>query len=362
VANNGLGVEISIGEPLASAIPTLGIGFVFAEMRFRPHVFHECSKAFVEPDVAPVLAGDQITEPLVAEFVGDEAVLAGDVFGSELWMLQRIAGVRGGAGVFHAAGNEIIDHGLRVFFPRIVDAELRAEEFEHLGSAAVIDGEAVAAAFGSVVGDGHPAPGVLHFVEFAGDDGDQIGRARLGFFPRPGLHAVGGVGDADKFAVGDGEPVGGDSQNGFGGETIIRIVVSREVVACIFGFALRPDLLRAIGVILVGEDEIEAFSGLGLVADVDVEFFSSVRCGGQRDDELVVFGLEFGGRFIYGDALDCESRGIQNDFRGGIAENGERVSDIADDFFLIEIEAQRDAGMLQIVVAAASVGLVGAQL
>ena len=257
----------------------------------------------------------------MAEFVGDEIILAGDEFGSELGMLERLAGVCCGAGVFHAAGDEIIDHGLRVLFPGIVDAEFCAKEFDHLRSAGVIDGEAVAAAFGGVVGDGDAAPGVFYFLEFAGDDRDEIGGAGDGFFPGPRLHAVGGVGDVDEFAVGDGDPVGGNGENGFGGEAVIGIVVGRKVVARVLGFALRPDLLGAVGIILVGQDEVEAFCGLGFVANGDVEFFAGVGGGGERDDELVVFGFKFGGGFIYGDALDGEAGGVKDNFRGGVAEN-----------------------------------------
>src|SRR5580704_712253 len=298
----------------------------------------------------------------MGEFVRDEIILAGEEFGSEFGMLEGLAGVRSGTGVFHAAGDEIIDHGLRVLFPGIVDAEFCAEEFDHLGSAGVVDGETVAAAFVRVVGDRYAAPRVFHLLKFAGHDRNEILGAGDGFSPRPGLHAVGGVGDVDELAVGDGNPIGGDGEDGFGGEAVVRIVVSRKVVARVLGFALRPDLFGAVGVVLVRQDEVEALGGPAFVANGDVEFFAGVRGGVERDDELVVFGLKFRGGFIYGDVLYGQTGGVENDFRGGLVENRERVRDFADDFFLIEIETQGDARVLQVVVAAASVGLIGTEL
>src|SRR5579864_1236011 len=277
-------------------------------------------------------------------------------------MLERSAGVGGGTGVFHPAGYEIIDHGLGVLFPWIIDAEFFAEEFDHLGSTAVIDGEAVAAAFGRVISDRDAAPRILYFFKFASDDGDEIGGAGDRFFPGPSLRAVAGVGDVDKLAVGNGDPGGRNGEDGFGGEAVVRVVVGREVVARVFGFALRPDLFGAVRIVLVGQDEVEALGGFGFVANVDVEPFASVRRGGERDDELVVLGFKLGGGFIHGSALDRESGRVKKDFRGRFPKDGKRVRDIANDFFVIEIEAQRDARVLQVIVAAASVGFVGTEV
>src|SRR5580704_2722379 len=126
--------------------------------------------------------------------MGDEPVLAGEEFGGQFGMLERIASVCRGAGVLHAAGDEVIDHGLRVLFPWVIDAEFFAEEFDHLRSAGVVDGETVAAAFGGVVGDGDAAPGIFYFFEFTGDNREEIRGARYGFFPGPRLHTVASVG------------------------------------------------------------------------------------------------------------------------------------------------------------------------
>src|ERR1700758_830598 len=155
-------------------------------MRFRPHAFHESGKAFVEPNVAPVFARDEVAEPLMAELVRDKVIFVLEDFRCDLRMVQGAASVGGGAGVFHAASNEVIDHHLRVFFPGIVHAELFAEKIDHLGSTTVIHGKTISAALWSIVGDGHATPRVLYFVELSGNNGDEIGGAGNGFAPGPG--------------------------------------------------------------------------------------------------------------------------------------------------------------------------------
>src|SRR6266446_7264368 len=68
-------------KPLARGLPALIVGLILAVTRFAPDIFQERGESFIEPDVAPVLAGDQVAKPLVAEFVGDQAVFSGEVFG-----------------------------------------------------------------------------------------------------------------------------------------------------------------------------------------------------------------------------------------------------------------------------------------
>jgi len=58
-------------------------------------------------------------------------------------------------------------------------------------------------------------------------------------------------------------------------------------------------------------------------------------------------------RFCEGYALDGEADGVESDFGGDVAKNGERVRDFAENFFLVEVEAQGNLRMLQIIVAAA---------
>ena len=60
-------------------------------MRFGPDGFEKRGEAFVQPDVAPVFAGDEIAEPLVGEFVRDQVVFIGGIFGNEFGMRRESA-------------------------------------------------------------------------------------------------------------------------------------------------------------------------------------------------------------------------------------------------------------------------------
>src|SRR5213080_3285713 len=170
-------------------------------MRLGPNGLQESGEALIQPDVAPIFAGNEIAEPLMAELVRDQVVLAGEIFGSELGVNEGTAVVGRGAGIFHAASDEIIDHDLRVFFPWIVNANFLAEELHHGWSASVVDRESIAAALRRIVGDGDAAPRLFHFVEFARDNRDQVGGAGNGLFPIPGLQTFARVADADELAV-----------------------------------------------------------------------------------------------------------------------------------------------------------------
>src|SRR5204862_2339081 len=135
VATDRLVPEVAACEPLAGVVPALVIGLVLAEMRLGPNGLQESGEALIQPNVAPIFAGDEIAVPLVAELVRDQVVLAGEIFGSELAMYEGRTGIGGSAGIFHATGDKIIDHDLRILFPRIVDANFLAEELHHGRSA-----------------------------------------------------------------------------------------------------------------------------------------------------------------------------------------------------------------------------------
>jgi hypothetical protein len=94
----------------------------------------------------------------------------------------------------------------------------------------------------------------------------------------------------------------------------------------------------------------------------DVKLIAGFGGSGERYDEFCGRGFEFRGGFVHSDALDGEADGVESDLGSAVAEDGERMSDVTDNFFLLEIEPERDSGMLQIVVAAARVGLIGAEL
>ena len=79
----------------------------------------------------------------------------------------------------------------------------------------------------------------------------------------------------------------GHGENCFGGEAVVGVVVSREVVARVFGFALRPDFDGLLGIVFVGKDEVHAFVGLAFVADFDFELVADFGSAGERTRSFV---------------------------------------------------------------------------
>jgi hypothetical protein len=91
-----------------------------------PEVLGVGGEALVEPDLRPVLAGDQITPPLVGQFVGDDVVIV-EV---DLRPLVEQAAVGHGRrrGVLHRAEEEVVDQRLRIFRVGIVYSVTSAEK------------------------------------------------------------------------------------------------------------------------------------------------------------------------------------------------------------------------------------------
>ena len=314
--------HVVASEPLPRVVPAFVIGLILAEVGFGPHSFQKCCEPLVEPDVPPILAGDQIAEPLVPELVGDQVVFSREIFGSQPGMNKRSARVGCSAGILHAAGNEVIHHDLRVFFPRIIDAKFFAEQLHHCWSAAIVDREAVATSLGRVVGNRDAAPGLFHFVKLTGDHSDQVGGTEDGLLPIPGLQTLAGVGDTYQFAVGNRDPRCGNGENRFGREPVVRVVVSRKIVARVFRFALGPDLFRAIRIVLVRQNEIHSLCRLAFVADRDFKFVAGFSLSGEGNDQLLRRRLEFCNRFIDRHLLNGEPDRVENDFRSAVAKNG----------------------------------------
>src|ERR1700722_12837353 len=182
-------------------------------------------------------------------------------------MDQAAGSQRGRAGIFHTAFDEIVNRSLRVLGPGIFHVELFGKQRNHVLGAGKsgIDFRFFAARNG--VTNGHAIPGIFLLHEFAGDHGNQVSRERERLLPVPGFHAVGFGFHAEQVAIGNRDPGWRDGNQHFGSGPIVGIVVNRNVIAGIFRFALRPDFLGAIGIILVGKNEVEALFGLAVVAD-----------------------------------------------------------------------------------------------
>ncbi len=194
--------------------------------------------------------------------------------------------------------------------------------------------------------------------KFAGHHGNQVRRNRLRLAPAPGLHSLRGIGDADQFAVGYRLPVRRNGQDHVEAGAVVRIVVDGNVVARVFGFALRPDLLRLIRAALVRQDEKQALLRLAVVANQDFVFLAGLARRGQVDVELLGVGGKMRVLAVHLHGGNVQVHGIKIQLRDAVAQRGKRMGHLAHHLALLHVEAQLDARVRQVVVAAGSVGLV----
>ena len=79
-------------------------------------------EALVEPEVAPIFAGHQITKPLVSHLVRIEPTAGVQVFGGR--RKDGVVGERGQGGVFHSARREVENRHLVILGPGEGDSDL----------------------------------------------------------------------------------------------------------------------------------------------------------------------------------------------------------------------------------------------
>ena len=63
------GIHALLAEPLVLVAPEFVGGIIRAVVLLDPVVLEESGEAFVEPEIGPILARDQIAEPLMSQFV-----------------------------------------------------------------------------------------------------------------------------------------------------------------------------------------------------------------------------------------------------------------------------------------------------
>ena len=68
--------EPGIAEPLALVAPEFISYCIFAVLLLSPKMLKICGEAFIQPETCPILAGDQISKPLMRHFVRIEVVRA----------------------------------------------------------------------------------------------------------------------------------------------------------------------------------------------------------------------------------------------------------------------------------------------
>ena len=183
---------------------------------------------------------------------------------------------------------------------------------------------------------------------------------RLREAPVPRLHPFGGVAHAHQSAVRHRLPIARHGHDHLRRQAVIRIVVDGDVVARVFGFALRPDFPWPVRVVLVRQDEVEAALRPALVADADFKFLAAFGRMVERNNKLHWRHLKFRRLAAHGDARDGELHRIKGQPGEPVAQHCQRMRHLAQHFALFHVKPQRDARVLQVVVAPARVGLVGA--
>src|SRR5260370_36020841 len=72
VPHDRLAVQVGLAEPLLDRAPSLVVSLLFGIVRFGPHHLEERCEALIQPDVSPVVAGNQVAEPLMRQLVRNQ--------------------------------------------------------------------------------------------------------------------------------------------------------------------------------------------------------------------------------------------------------------------------------------------------
>src|SRR6059036_2551958 len=103
---------------------------VLAEEVFPPQDLEVRGEGFVQPDVTPRPAGEEIAEPLMGELVGEEPPWP--VVLVRLLVREAVLGQGRHRRVLHAADDELGDADLRIPWPRILLARDFGEVADHV--------------------------------------------------------------------------------------------------------------------------------------------------------------------------------------------------------------------------------------
>ena len=276
-------------------------------------------------------------------------------------MQQAARRKRGRAGVFHSAQAELIHRRLVIFVPRVGHAEPVGEEAQHLRSTRKRWLDAVRLTVRDTIVHGNVAPGFLALIELARHQRNQIGGDRLRLPPGPRLHPRPGVDNALELAVRDGDPVARHRDDHLCGRAVVRVIVNGDVVAGVFGFALRPNFLGLRRVALVRENEIQTLLGASLVPNHHLMLLAAFARPVEIDMQFGVVGREVRILAVEPGAEDRQSNGIEVQLAQAVLQWGDGVRHLADYLMLIQIEPQFDARVLQVIIATAGKGFIGAK-
>jgi hypothetical protein len=290
-------------------------------------------EAFIEPDMAPITAGDEVAKPLVCKFVSNEAVAIEEVaclLGEEAAMVER-----GEAGVFHASPVIVVNSDLTVLCPRVGNADLLFKELHH---PAGVPEEAWCVwkfVWGCPELEREIPVSVFHFFEISGDEGDEIVHVRLVLEPMELEFPVLVFGVGESLAVGESDHTGWDMAGEFGGEFFDGMVEAREPVTGFDGFSLGPQVIGGIAHLF--GPEVEASTWFCLVIDADGGLFADGDGWIEREDDLRVGEMVSESRFRAPCSPDIQINGIESEF-GKRGSDGLEVEDaVASDCAFFEI-------------------------
>ena len=214
------------------------------------------SEALVEPEMAPVAAGDKVAEPLVGDFMGIEATAAPEVLGS---VGEEGAGGQGRqAGVFHASPHVVDGTGVVILVPGVGNPDLPFKVIEDLNGVAESVGELVLLRGRYIQGHGQLPVCILHLHEVSSKKGDEVVDVGLVLKPvecneaRILVFLLG-----EQASIGEGLHALRNPADHLSGELLVGVVVARKPVLVVLGFALGPELGVAGRVSHLGGAEIE---------------------------------------------------------------------------------------------------------
>ena len=202
---------------------------------FIPQRFEVAGEAFVEPQVRPVAAGDEVAEPLVGKLVSDQAV--GAAIKPGVLIKQRCFAEGRRAGVLHATA-EIVAADLGVLLPRVLHSKLVREEIEHRGGVSKRRLDFIGPIRRHVVRDRDPAPGLLGDVELADDERHQVNHVRLAELPVEPCPAIGRFRAALQRTVRQDFETLVNRRDDLRRLHFVRVIEARDPVAVLDGFTL----------------------------------------------------------------------------------------------------------------------------
>ena len=269
----------------------------------------EAREALVQPEMAPVLAGEQIAEPLVREFVRDEALAATEIF--KRGRKHRVVVQRGERNVFHAAPVKILDANLVVLVPRIRHANLLLKKLH--------DGQRVGEGIHRVLDlrrrrppvHGHLAVHRLDRLQAPGHEADEVVRHRLVLQPMHGHQAIRALLLGHLVPVRQCHDALGDVNDHFHGEFFVRIIVGGIPKARLVRLALRPDVHVLGFVAQLRRAEIKTTIWLGGIAHRHARLFAHRNGVSESHDHFLVRDLVAENLFRGSDGRDTEIHPIE---------------------------------------------------